>query len=802
MIARSLILIIGIILSAFSAYLDMHSYTINFKSSILHTPVKQCRICSALFSDTCKYADDSGTVTIFLPESSVINVFAPGHEDTIITLRVGMAAADTIVLNEKKEEYQLPHMVVTASYGSPEPKPSTASSTDFSGNDIKTCAGAAEDIGRYIGTLPSAVASIGEGYDNTFYVRGGHPSEVTFLVDGIEMENINHFSKANGSGGPIGFINADYLDNVRFYAGNMPVSAPSRLSSIVDITMKNGSFSQMKRSAGCKLTGGLLSIEGPIAPGKSSFTLAGRYVDFMPLRSFIKNAGIPRRGDAYGKLVFFSGEDFDVSATGLFSYNTYRYEYPLVQSSDHGIVFDNAMNQNQHIFQGGAGVALHFKSGMASHEAHASVVFRNGTDDDSLSSFTGPFFTSQYAANPVTRDKDDRRHLFFTTNSKIPLGERSALSVGIRLNRNDYALYKSDQSQNEGQYIYCNNGFPDTIVWQLAPIERFLDLHTMESGAHVNFQGAFGIMRSDAGLRADYFPIQSGFTLSPRLSASLLFERAGTVTGSIGLYHQFPSEMPFNIFDYLSSRADLSNDSLAVMGNSFVKQLRPLRCWQACGGYEQRFFETLETKVEAYYKWYDREYNYLAPTLQDVFAVDAKGITALQEQKGRRKASGVELTVGNGQGGRLFYCLSGSLFDVQNRYDDGVWHNDWTDVRYTFSLSGGVRFFNHHVFSASLRGSGGRPFCAQTISADCRGVKSVHIDTSESYFSRRLDPLVTANLRYGFTGKMLGAEVETFVEILNAFNYMPALEYKFNGDHFIAVKPFGFTPIVGCTVRM
>ena len=796
--------ILLIMLWVFSAYPDMHGFTICFKSETLHTPIKQCRLCSALFSDTCKYTDNSGTITLNLPESSVVSVSvsAPGHEDTLIALNNRTGAGDSVVLREKKEEYQLSTMVVSAASPSQEAKPYSESSTSFTSYDIKTSAGTVEDIGRYIGTLPSTVASIGEGYDNTFFVRGGHPSEVTFLVDGIEMENINHFSKANGSGGPIGFINSDYLDNVRFYAGNMPVSAPSRLSSIVDIRMKNGSFSHSKQSMGCKLTGGMLSVEGPLAQEKSSFTLAGRYVDFMPLRSFIKDAGVPKLGDAYGKIVFLTGEDFDVSATGLFSYNTYRYEYPVVQPSDNGILFSNAMSQNERIFQGGAGVALRFKSGAISNEAHMSLSFRSGRDADSLASFTGPFFTSQYAGNPVARDKDDRRHLYFTTNSDIPLGESGAMSLGLRLNRNDYAFFRSDESQHEGKYVFCNNGSPDTLVWQLSPIERSVSLREMESGAHVNFRYAFGSIQMDAGLRADYFPIQNGFALSPRLSASLRSEAAGTVTGSLGLYHQFPTDMPSNIFDYFSSWAGLSNDSLQAREERFLKQLQPLRCWQASCGYDRKFFSSVETKAEAYYKWYDREYNYLNPTLQEVFAADAKGATVLQEQTGKRKAYGVELTIGDRHDRHFFYCLSGSLFDVQNRYDDGSWHNDWANVRSTFNFSGGGRLFSHHVLSASLRGSGGRPLCAQTIAIDCMGRKSAQLDTTASFFSRRLDDMISANVRYGFTNKILGAEVETFVEILNLFDYKPTLEYRFNGDHFIEVKPFGFTPIIGCTVIM
>jgi len=43
--------------------------------------------------------------------------------------------------------------------------------------------------------------------------------------------------------------------------------------------------------------------------------------------------------------------------------------------------------------------------------------------------------------------------------------------------------------------------------------------------------------------------------------------------------------------------------------------------------------------------------------------------------------------------------------------------------------------------------------------------------------------------------------VESFLEILNVLNYQPTLEYQFNGVNFTEIKPFGYTPVAGCTVR-
>jgi hypothetical protein len=146
------------------------------------------------------------------------------------------------------------------------------SSVSFSSKEIKTSAGAVGDISRYLTTMSSIVSSLGDKFDNTLYVRGGRPTEVSFVVDGIEFENINHFSQANGSGGPIGFLNFEFIKSVRFYPGNIPVSYPDKISSIVDIDMRSGSFSTVKSSAGLKRpvakhpSRGRFSAEAPQSP--------------------------------------------------------------------------------------------------------------------------------------------------------------------------------------------------------------------------------------------------------------------------------------------------------------------------------------------------------------------------------------------------------------------------------------------------------------------------------------------------------------------------------------------------------
>jgi hypothetical protein len=173
----------------------------------------------------------------------------------------------------------------------------------------------------------------------------------------------------------------------------------------------------------------------------------------------------------------------------------------------------------------------------------------------------------------------------------------------------------------------------------------------------------------------------------------------------------------------------------------------------------------------------------------------------LREQYGERRAFGIEGSLDNHDAKRLFYSIGGSLFDIKNRYDNGSWQNDWTDVHYTYSFSLGTRILGSHALSFSLQGSGGRPFCPQTVVADCINRKFAVYDQEAAWFSRHLERLLTTSMRYAFTRRAGRLRTEGFIEVLNVLDYTPTLEYKWNGDRFVEVKPFKITPIVGATVN-
>jgi hypothetical protein len=118
-------------------------------------------------------------------------------------------------------------VLVTADYFS-EKKDQPLSVTSFSREEIRRAPGSAGDVSRIIQTLPS-IAKI-DDQSNNLVVRGGNPIENTFYIDNIEIPNINHFPAQGASGGPIGILNVDFIDQVIFYTGGFSATYGNKLS--------------------------------------------------------------------------------------------------------------------------------------------------------------------------------------------------------------------------------------------------------------------------------------------------------------------------------------------------------------------------------------------------------------------------------------------------------------------------------------------------------------------------------------------------------------------------------------------
>jgi outer membrane receptor for ferrienterochelin and colicin len=151
------------------------------------------------------------------------------------------------------------------------------------------------DILKTIQLLPG-VQSGGEG-SSGFYVRGGGPDQNLILLDDAVVYNASHLM------GFMSVFNSDAINDIKLIKGGMPAEYGGRLSSVLDISMKNGNSKSYHAKGGLGLISSRLTLEGPIVKNKSSFLISGRrtYADLV-IKPFIS-------------------EDSDMSGFGYYFYD-------------------------------------------------------------------------------------------------------------------------------------------------------------------------------------------------------------------------------------------------------------------------------------------------------------------------------------------------------------------------------------------------------------------------------------------------------------------------------------------------
>ncbi|MEY2764747.1 MAG: hypothetical protein RLZZ205_1171 [Bacteroidota bacterium] len=132
-----------------------------------------------------------------------------------------------------------------------------------------------KDVLKVIQLLPG-VQKGSEG-SSGFYVRGGGPDQNLIILDDAVVYNANHLF------GFFSTFNGDALKSVELIKGGFPARYGGRLSSVLNMQMKDGDKQKFKGEAGFGLIASRLMLEGPIAKGKVSYLVSARrtYIDAL-----------------------------------------------------------------------------------------------------------------------------------------------------------------------------------------------------------------------------------------------------------------------------------------------------------------------------------------------------------------------------------------------------------------------------------------------------------------------------------------------------------------------------------------
>ncbi len=187
------------------------------------------------------------------------------------------------------------------------------------------------DVLRSIQTL-SGVTSAGDGASG-FNVRGGNADENLILQDGALILNPTHTL------GFFSLFHPDLIQSVQLYKGNQPSYYGGRLSSVLDVNLRDGDKEDWKIGGGIGLAASRLTVEGPIKKGMASVLVGGRFSYMDYLLNLVKNINVKRSKTFFYDLTakvdarisnktsldisaFISEDDFQFGQEVNFNYST------------------------------------------------------------------------------------------------------------------------------------------------------------------------------------------------------------------------------------------------------------------------------------------------------------------------------------------------------------------------------------------------------------------------------------------------------------------------------------------------
>ncbi len=170
--------------------------------------------------------------------------------------------------------------------------------------------GLTPDLAGYLLTLPGVVSGGDTG--GHLFVRGGAPVENLVLIDGMPVYQPFHI---------VGFYSAfpaEIVAQADFYAGGFGARYGGRLSSVIDVTTRNGSKDRIRGAASVAPFLGSLSLELPVAPGKVSVLAVARESIIERLAPDLFGKDMPFRfGDRFGKVHAYLSQTSRFAATAL-----------------------------------------------------------------------------------------------------------------------------------------------------------------------------------------------------------------------------------------------------------------------------------------------------------------------------------------------------------------------------------------------------------------------------------------------------------------------------------------------------
>jgi hypothetical protein len=424
-----------------------------------------------------------------------------------------------------------------------------------------------KDLFKVLQLMPG-VQSGNEGTSG-FYVRGGGPDQNLIILDDAPVYNASHLF------GFFSVFNGDAVKNLQLYKGGFPARFGGRLSSVLDIQMKDGNKEKLAGEAGIGIISSRLTLEGPIIKNKASFLVSGRrtYIDAL-IAPFMPK-------DERGGYFFY-----DLNTKLNFDINP-----------NNRIFVSSYMGRDKFFFRYG------YKDIMFSEESEGGLFWQNAT----ATVRWNHIFNDRIFANASFIFSDYTLQIYNEERYKyIPDNRSNFYQLKYNSGIKDFG-FKYDASWHPitnhlirfGVSTVRHKFTPSAVVFQdddAFKYERNAEIHySLESGIYAEDEMSFGNrLKINPGIRFSHFYADNKYysALEPRFSSNYILTPGISWKASWASMNQY--------VHLLSSTGIGLPTDLWVPSTS---QIKPQKSKQVATGFAfDRLNKNLEFSIEGYYK--------------------------------------------------------------------------------------------------------------------------------------------------------------------------------------------------------
>ena len=545
--------------------------------------------------------------------------------------------------------------------------------------EIQRNPGGNRDISRVIQTLPGVTTTA--SFRNDLIIRGGAPNENRFFLDDVEVPTINHFATQGASGGPVGLINVNFINEVDFYSGAFPANRGNALSSVLNFRQRDGRSDRIGSTFMLSATDVGLTLEGPIGE-KATFLVSARRSYLQFLFRALELPFLPTYNDFQAKIKYRIDERNELTFIGLGAVDQFELNLEANETEEQQFTLGQLPESPQWNYTNG-------------------IVWKNYSKDGYWTFVLSRNMLNNEATKYQDNDKSDPDNLILDYKSQ-------EIENKLRVER---TLRKGDYKINVGagyQFVKYNNATFNRIFTSAGP--QTIDYFSEFSMNKYAFFGqvsrkflqerlslSFGVRVDGADYSDDMRNPLDQF--SPRFSAAYALTDRLSVNMNAGIYYQLP---PYTILGY-------REDGVLVNRENDISYIRND---QLVAGLEFNTASSSRFTIEGYYKrWSD--YPFL---LRDSITLANLGgdfgvlgnEPAIPRSNGR--AYGLEFLfqqrLFKGFYGIAAYTLGWSEFEDKNgEFVPSSW-----DSRHILSLTMGKKFGKNWEVGVNWRFQSGLPF--------------------------------------------------------------------------------------------